>query len=81
MRSSATAQNGSRLLFATNHFTTTISLVGFCEQYRLSMDAMDGLSFQSCSTSGYLKDMIAIITINWRLCAGISGTAIGHAKH
>eukprot|EP00959_Pyramimonas_sp_CCMP1952_P417030 8737305-Pyramimonas_sp.AAC.1 len=40
MRSSATAQSGLRLLFATNHFITTISLIGFCEQCHLSMNSM-----------------------------------------
>eukprot|EP00959_Pyramimonas_sp_CCMP1952_P311058 6509430-Pyramimonas_sp.AAC.1 len=81
MKSSAAAQNGLLLLFATNHFTTAISLIGFCEQYRLSMNSMDGWSSQSCSTSGHLRDVIVIFTNTWRLCAGISGTAIGQTKH
>eukprot|EP00959_Pyramimonas_sp_CCMP1952_P375053 7854434-Pyramimonas_sp.AAC.2 len=81
MGSNATAQSGLRLLFAINHFTPTSALIGFCEQLRLSMDAMDGLSFQSCSTIGHLMDMIVIVANIWRLCGGVSGTVIGHAKH
>eukprot|EP00959_Pyramimonas_sp_CCMP1952_P125670 2628057-Pyramimonas_sp.AAC.1 len=80
MGSSATAQSGSRLLFATNHFITTTSLIGSCEQHRPSMNAMDGLSFQSCLTTGHLKDVIGAIANARRLCAGGSGTAAGHAR-
>eukprot|EP00959_Pyramimonas_sp_CCMP1952_P059867 1250458-Pyramimonas_sp.AAC.1 len=81
MRSSATAHNGLRLLFVADHFTTTVSLIGCCEQYRLAMNSMDGWISQSRSTSGHLRDVIVIVTNTWRLYAGISGTAIGHAKH
>eukprot|EP00959_Pyramimonas_sp_CCMP1952_P091925 1924292-Pyramimonas_sp.AAC.1 len=80
MRSRAAAHNGSRLLCATSHFITAISLLGLCEQFRLSMNSMGGWSSQSCSTSGHLRDVIVIVANTWRLCAGISGTAIGHAK-
>eukprot|EP00959_Pyramimonas_sp_CCMP1952_P094501 1976882-Pyramimonas_sp.AAC.1 len=55
--------------------------MGFCDPCRLSMNSMGGLSSHNYSTSGHLRDMIITITNTWRLCAGISGTAIGHAKH
>eukprot|EP00959_Pyramimonas_sp_CCMP1952_P384513 8058473-Pyramimonas_sp.AAC.1 len=81
MRSSAAAQNGLRLLLVANHFTTTISLTGFCEQHCLSTNSMDGWISQSCSTSGHLRGAIITTTNTWRLSAGMSETAIGHAKH
>eukprot|EP00959_Pyramimonas_sp_CCMP1952_P146323 3063157-Pyramimonas_sp.AAC.1 len=81
MRNSAAVLNCLRLLLVTNHVTTTISLIGFCEHYRLSTNSMDARSFQCCSTNGNLGDAIVTSPNTWRLSGVISATAIGRAKH
>eukprot|EP00959_Pyramimonas_sp_CCMP1952_P188995 3952924-Pyramimonas_sp.AAC.1 len=69
------------LLLATNHFATTTSLIGFCEQYRLSTNSMDGWSPQSCFTSGHPRGVIVTAPNTWRLSGFVSAAAIGHIKH
>eukprot|EP00959_Pyramimonas_sp_CCMP1952_P330082 6911149-Pyramimonas_sp.AAC.1 len=81
LMSSAAAQSSSLPLLATNNFTTTIFLIGFWQQCRLSTSSMDGWSSRSCSTSGHLRVVSATTTSTWRLCGVASATAIGQIKH